>query len=100
LSTSKIENTVELIVDSLKRFPADTRLVRIGDGIPEYNKILLSYLNDNLPRDVLVEIVSEAGTSRITNNSVNRRVLRDVVSAIKIAGRNGRVFSRKNLPQK
>jgi hypothetical protein len=98
LSALNIKNTVQLIVDSLKRFPADIRLVRIGDGIPEYTEILLSYLNDKLPRDTLVEIVREAGTSRITNNSVNRRVLRDVVSAIRIAGRNGRVFSRKNIP--
>jgi hypothetical protein len=43
-----------------------------------------------------LEIVSEAGTSRLTSNSVNRRVVKDAVSAIKIAGRKGRAFSRKN----
>lgn len=98
LTASKIENAVHLIIENLKRFPADVRIVRIGDGIPEFTKLLLSYLNVSLPRDVLVEIVSEAGTSRITNKSVNRRVLKDAVSAIKIAGRNGQVFLRKKLP--
>jgi hypothetical protein len=61
LATSNIEKTFKIIVDSLKQFPADIRLIRIGDGIPEYTKILLSYLNDNLPRDVFVEIVSRLG---------------------------------------
>jgi hypothetical protein len=97
-TASHIEDVAHLIVDSLKRFPADVKLVRVGDGIPEFTQNLLSYLDANLPETVLVEIVYEAGTSRLTNNDINRRVLRDTVSAIKIAGRNGRIFSRRNPP--
>ncbi|PVX25992.1 MAG: hypothetical protein CW691_02850 [Candidatus Bathyarchaeum sp.] len=97
MTTSNIEDAAHLIVGSMKRFSADVRLVRVGDGAPEYTKTLLSYLDADLPKDALVEVVREAGTSRLSNESVNRRVLRDTVSAIKIAGRNGRVFSRKNV---
>jgi len=82
---------------SLKRFPAEVKVVRVGKGPPEYTKTLLSLLDKALPEETLVETVSEAGTSRLTNNSVNRRVIRDAVSAIKIAGRNDQVFSRKNV---
>lgn len=97
LTASNIEDAVNLIIDSLKRFPADVKIVRVGDGTPEYCKPLFSYLDDGLPEDAMVEIVREAGTSRLTTNSVNRRVLKDTFSAIKIAGRNGRVFVRRNF---
>jgi hypothetical protein len=97
LTASNIEEASRLVVDSLKRFPAEVRVVRVGNGPPEYTKTLLNSLDENLPEETLMEIVSEVGTSRLTNKSANRRVLRDAVSAIKIAGRNGRVFSRKNV---
>ena len=96
VTSSNIEDAVHVIVDCLKRFPAEAKIVRVGDGPHEITKTLLSSLNTALPEDTMVETVSEAGTSRLTNNSVNRRVLRDAVSAIKIAGRNGRTFSRRN----
>ena len=98
LTASNIEDAAHLIVDSLKRFPAEVSVVRVGDGTPEYTTTLLDLLDAGLPEDVLVEVVREAGTSQLANKSVNRRVLRDAISAIKIAGRNGRVFSRRNLP--
>jgi hypothetical protein len=97
LTSSSIENAAHLVADSLKRFPAEVKVVRVGNGPPEYTKTLLDSLAKDLPEETLMEIVSEAGTSRLTNKSANRRVLRDAVSAIKIAGRNGRVFSRKNV---
>jgi hypothetical protein len=97
LTTSNIEDAAHLVADSLKRFPAEVKVVRVGNGPPEYTRTLLDSLDKDLPEETLMEIVSEAGTSRLTNKSANRRVLRDAVSAIKIAGRNGRVFSRKNV---
>jgi len=97
LTSSNIEDAANLVVDSLKRFPSEVRVVRVGNGPPEYTKSLLSSLDEDLPEETLMEIVSEAGTSRLMNKSVNRRVLRDAVSAIEIAGRKGRVFSRKNV---
>jgi hypothetical protein len=97
LTALNSEVASHLIVDSLKRFPAETMLVRVGDGPAEYTKTLLDSLDKILPEDAVMEIVSEAGTSRVTKASVNRRVLKDTVSAIKIAGRNGRMLSRRNV---
>jgi hypothetical protein len=97
LASSNIEEVSHRIVDSLRRYPAEVKVVRVGNGPPEYTHALLNSLDKNLPEETLIEIVSEAGTSRFTNKSVNRRVLKDAFSAIKIAGRNGRIFSRKNL---
>lgn len=97
LTTSNMDEVASLVVDRLNRFPAEDKVVRVGNGPPEYTKSLLESLAKDLPEETMLEIVSEAGTSRLTSNSVNRRVLRDAVSAIKIAGRNGRAFSRKNI---
>jgi len=97
LTASNIEKAAHLVADSLKRFPAEVKVVRVGNGPPEYTRTLLDSLDKDLPEETLMEIVSEAGTSRLTNKSANRRVLRDAVSAIKIAGRNGRILSRRNV---
>jgi hypothetical protein len=96
LTSPNIEKASHLVVESLKRFPAEIKVVRVGNGPPEYTQNLLDSLDKALPEETLVEIVSEAGTSRLTHKYVNRRMLRDAVSAIKIAGRNGRILSRKN----
>lgn len=95
-AASNMEEAARLVVGRLSRFPAETKMVRVGKGPAEYTQTLLESLAKDLPEEVMLEIVSEAGTSRLTRNSVNRRVLRDTVSAIKIAGRNGRAFLRKS----
>jgi hypothetical protein len=97
LTTSSEEAATNLIINNLNRFQAETKLVRVGDGTPEYTKALLLLLDEQLSKDVMIQVVKEVGTSRLANKSVNRRVLRDAVSAIRIAGRSGRIFSRRNL---
>ncbi len=97
LISSNIEEAINLVVDTVKRFPATVKIVRVGNGPPEYTERLLRSLDEDLLEETLMEIVSEAGTSRLMNESVNRRGLRDTVSAIEIAGRNGHAFPRKNV---
>lgn len=97
LTSSNIKDAVHFVVDSLKRFPAEVRVVRVGSGPPEYTQMILNSLDKDVPEETLMEIVSEAGTSRLSNKSVNCKVLKDVVSATEIAGRKGRVFPRKNI---
>ncbi len=94
-NASSINDAANLIVETVKRFPAETKIVRVGDGTPEYTTALVSLLDNLLPQEILVEIVKEAGTSRLPRKSVNRRLLKDKVSAIKIAGRTGQAYARK-----
>ena len=95
-TASDSDKTAHLVVDSLKRFPSEVKVVRVGNGPAEYTKTLLDSLDKILSEETVMEIVSEAGTSSLTKKSVNRRGLKDAISAIKIAGRNGRMFSRRN----
>ncbi len=92
---SGIEQTVKAILDVLTKNPATTYIVKVGDGAPEYTRVLLSQLDAALPKSVAIEIVSEAGTSHFGKETVHRRGLRDSMSAVKIAERRGRPFQRE-----
>ena len=94
-SCSGLEETVNVIVDGLKRVPAAVRVVKVGDGAPSYTKELLPSLGKALPQETIIEMVSEAGTSRFMNETAHRRGLRDTMSAIEIAGRKGQIFARE-----
>jgi hypothetical protein len=72
--------------------------VKIGNGVPTY-KELLDELDSALPPDVVLEIVSEAGTNRHISENKQRRGLRDIVSAIRIAGRVGYIYPRRKTDE-
>jgi len=87
----KIEN----VLKNLANTPGTSVSVKIGDGVPACKENLLRVLDDALPSKIVLESVSEAGTNRCLNESKHRRGLRDIVSAIQIAGRSGYRFQRR-----
>jgi len=68
--------------------------IKIGSGVPAY-KELIETLDAALPPEVFLEAVSEAGTNRALNHNKHRRGLRDIASAIRIAGRAGHICPRR-----
>ncbi|MEM3668872.1 MAG: hypothetical protein QXU38_03665 [Candidatus Bathyarchaeia archaeon] len=93
-----VEETVDKIMKSLKNFgkiSVASVSVKVGDGVPAYKEKLLELLDDALPLNVTLESVSEVGTDRYLSRTKHRRGLRDIVSAIRIAGRNGQKFPRR-----
>jgi hypothetical protein len=87
-------NKIEKIIHDLENTPVASISVRIGNGVPDYEEKLLRALDKSLPSKVVLESVREAGTDSCLNEAKHRRGLRDIVSAIKIAGRNGHTFHR------
>ena len=94
---SSLEETISAILEGLGRVPATVSVVKVGNGAPAYTKGLLHSLDETLPEDVAIEIVSEAGTSSFMNETAHRRELRNVMSAIEIARRKGKVLSRRKV---
>jgi len=88
---SKVKN----ILRNVGKTPMTSVSVKVGDGVPAYKEELLEILDKALPLNIILESVSEAGTNRYLTETKHRRGLRDIVSAIKIAGRNGHVFPRR-----
>ena len=91
-----IKETLNKIKNILKTvdFSRSAVMVKIGSGVPVYRN-LLETLDDELPPQVSMEIVGEAGTNRYTREVKNRRGLRHMVSATRIARRPGYVYSRR-----
>lgn len=93
-----VEETADKIQDILKNL-AKTKIttvtVKVGDGVLAYKEKLLRLLDNALPSNVTLESVSEAGTDRFLRENKHRRGLRDIVSAIRIAGRNGQTYLRR-----
>ncbi|MCW4053512.1 MAG: hypothetical protein NWE84_01145 [Candidatus Bathyarchaeota archaeon] len=75
-------------------FPSTTVTIKIGSGIPTY-KELIERFDIALSPEVVLQVVSEAGTNRAINDNKHRRGLRDIASAIRIAGRAGHVYPRR-----
>ncbi len=86
---NKIRNTIKNV-----DFSSTVVSIKIGKGVPAY-KDLLEALDLALPLEVVLEVVSEAGTNRALNENKHRRGLRDIASAIRIAGKVGYIYSRR-----
>ena len=94
-STEETVHKIEMIIRGLENTPVSTISVKIGDGVPTCKERLLRDLDNALPSNVVLESVREAGTNRRLNEAKHRRGLRDIVSAIQIAGRSGHLFPRR-----
>jgi len=94
VTCSSIEETVIAIVNALSKLQAATHIVKVGDGAPSITTELLTSLDETLPKNVTMEVVSEAGTSRFVGETLHKRGLRDALSAVKIAERRGQPYKR------
>ena len=95
VTCSSLEETVNTIFKTLSRAPSKVNVVKVGDGAPAYTKELLRLLDETLPNETEIEVVSEVGTSRLARESLHQIGKRDVMSAMKIAERRGQVFPRR-----
>jgi hypothetical protein len=68
--------------------------IKVGSGVPMYKEVIEAF-DQNLPPEVVLQVVSEAGTNRPLNHNKHRRGLRDIASAIRIAGRAGHIYPRR-----
>ena len=96
-SAQEVLHKIEDIIENVD-ISATAVSIKIGNGVPSY-KDLLETLDSTLPHELALEVVSEAGTNRHISENKSRRGLRDIVSAIRIAGRVGRVYPRRKLDE-
>ena len=92
-STSELVNNIIKMVRNVN-FLVTNVSVKIGNGVPVYKEILEN-LDDALPPQVALEVVSEAGTNRPLNENKRSRKIRHISSAIHIAGRSGYIIPRR-----
>jgi len=79
-------------------FSATAVTIKVGSGVPTYKELIETF-DSALPPEVALEVVSEAGTNRALNHNKHRRGLRDIASAIRIAGRAGHIYPRRKTDE-
>jgi len=94
-SVNETLERIRSILKNLEKTPITSVSVKVGDGVRVYKEKLLGFLDKALPSNVILESVREAGTNRYLSETEHRRGLRDIISAIRIAGRNGHRFPRR-----
>ena len=92
-SIKEVQTKVSIVIKNVD-VSSTVVTVKIGNGVPAY-KDLIETLDAALPPKVVLEVVSEAGTNRPLSENKHRRGLRDIASAIRIAGRTGHVYPRR-----
>jgi hypothetical protein len=92
-SSSEILNKIKNSLRTMDLLKSEVT-IKIGNGVPIY-KELLEALDKALPTQVTLEVVSEAGTNRYAHGAKNRRGLRHIVSAMRIARRTGYIYPRR-----
>lgn len=95
INCSSLREVIDAVLEAVQKAPAAEYVVKVGDGAPPYTRVLLESLDKSLPRAIGTQIVGEAGTSHFAKETSHLRGLKDAMSAIKIAARNGQVYKRK-----
>ncbi|MBS7625036.1 hypothetical protein KEJ29_05615 [Candidatus Bathyarchaeota archaeon] len=89
---SNIDNMINFVLTEIN-LPSKVKKVRIGRGMPDLAEEIARRLGRALPGNVVIEIVSEEGTSTSKEGGFKRK-LSDSESAIRIASRRGERFRR------
>ncbi|NIO37954.1 hypothetical protein GTO27_09660 [Candidatus Bathyarchaeota archaeon] len=98
-SIEEIVDAITKLLENFKSDPLPSISVKIGDGVPKRRDGLLRALDVRLPSNVVLQSVKEAGTNRYITTAKHRRGLRDIISAVNIARRNGNTFSRRRVDE-
>jgi len=99
MTCSSIAETVNAISGIFSKQGAAVRILKVGNWAPSYTAELLPMLDSTLPKDVTIEIVREAGTSRFIGQTAHKRGLKHAMAAIKIAERRGQLYTRKDVEE-
>jgi hypothetical protein len=89
-----VQSAIEKISVILSAIDSQKKIVRIGDGSITLSYQIAQILKKCFKDEVIIEIVDEYGTSIRQGTDINRRGIRDISSARKIAFRNGRIYRK------
>lgn len=95
LSVQEVVNKIKSVLKNIN-MPFTIVKVKIGNGVPTYKEVIEA-LDAELPLKVILEVVNEAGTNKPLKVNKRSRNLRHILSAIRIAGRVGYIYSRREM---
>ncbi len=101
IETGKCFDTKELITSILKilrnvNFEVTSDSVKIG-RVVLFCTEMLEDLESDLPLEVALDVVGEAGTNKPLKENRRSRRVRNIPLALRIAGRSEKIISRRNI---
>jgi hypothetical protein len=90
-STKEVINIILKLAKTVD-FATTNITIKVGNGIPAHRDLLYE-LDEALPAQIELEAVSELGTNRPLKS--HSRKIRHISSAIRIAGRTGKLYTRR-----
>jgi len=94
LTCESTDEAVEAAMQILNKHQAAVRILKVGSGPQSYTDEILPKLDAAMTKDVIIEVVREAGTSRFIGQPKHTRNARHTMAAIKIAERRGQTYQR------
>jgi RNase H-fold protein (predicted Holliday junction resolvase) len=91
---TSVRKSVDLVSVLIRGTMSRKKIVRIGYGDPVMARQIANKLHEKFSDSITIEFVDEHGTSSIRASDVNRRGIRDKLSARVIALRKGKPFRR------
>ena len=89
---TSVRKSVDLVGKLIRGTMSRKKIVRIGYGDPAMARQIASKLHEEFKDSITIEFVNEHGTSSVRTIDINRRGMRDKLSARVIALRKGRPF--------
>ncbi|MCJ7608479.1 hypothetical protein MUP00_02260 [Candidatus Bathyarchaeota archaeon] len=90
------KSVVEDVASILTSFPFERSVVKIGDGAEEYGGRLRADLDSTLSGETEIQLVEESGTTSVGDSHRGEVFSGNIVSAIRIALREGKQIERGN----
>jgi len=88
---NSVDGAIERVIQLIRNIPKAKRKIKIGNGTPKLAKKIAEGIVKYFG-SINIELVDERGTSTFSRNTPNRRVIRDLRSAMIIAQRQGKKY--------
>jgi hypothetical protein len=89
---TSVRKSVDLVSKLISGTMSRKKIVRIGYGDPVMARQIANKLHEKFKDSIMIEFVDEHGTSSVRTMDINRRGMRDKLSARVIALRKGKPF--------
>ena len=91
---TEVKDIIDEVARTFSAYPSERSVVKIGRGAEEYSRILRSALSSRLSPAVEVQMVEETGTTTDNVHPEEEGISRNIISAIRIALRQGEKAER------
>lgn len=92
---SNIEDVAKKIVRIMNKIDSKEKKVKIGKGSSVFHSSFIKILKKELPPEAIIELIEEKGTTKHSRFLFQKKMPKDIDSAIRISLREGKEINRR-----